>query len=63
MSTPSDKQQLVKSGKREWKRAKDEGVFGLSQGDSSSHNWSARQRGEEISEITKLRKEQYMGNR
>ena len=44
MSTPSDKQQLVESG-REWKRAEVEGVFGLSQGDLSSHNWSARQQG------------------
>ena len=44
MSAPSDKQQSVESG-REWKRAEGEGAFGLSQEDSISHNWSARQQG------------------
>ena len=45
MSAPSDKWQLVVSEEREWKRAEVEGVFGLSQEDSNSHNWSARQQG------------------
>ena len=44
MSAPSDKQQSVVSG-REWKRAESEGAFGLSQEESDSHNWSARQQG------------------
>ena len=45
MSAPSDKRQSVESGEREWKRAEGEGVFGLSQEELDSHNWSARQQG------------------